>query len=191
MVAPDPDFGTGENRDVRSRIHAIRRPVLHIFERKRIHSRLSKQSSCLREDAMEKTSGWARNVLALAGVLAVGFWLGGNRTVKASSYDSGGMGVQFQLTGMSEGSGQTLSLSAAAQPSSSFPAKTQSASISGRSMEAANGQSSVWLGMCDGMLQSRPIPRCIGRSTGMGTVSPHLWCEAPTTWTRWQFRCRR
>ena len=53
---------------------------------------------------MEKTSGWARNVLALAGVLAVGFWLGGNRTVKASSYDSGGMGVQFQLTGMSEGS---------------------------------------------------------------------------------------
>jgi hypothetical protein len=49
---------------------------------------------------METTAKWLRNGLALAGVLALGFWLGAGRTVKASSYDSGD-GVQFQLTGIS------------------------------------------------------------------------------------------
>ena len=53
---------------------------------------------------MVKAWAWTRNFLALAGVLAVGFWLGTSRTVKASSYDSSGMGVQFQLAGISEGS---------------------------------------------------------------------------------------
>lgn len=44
---------------------------------------------------------WMRNGLALATVLALGFWLGNGRTVKASSYDSNG-DVEFQLTGVNE-----------------------------------------------------------------------------------------
>jgi hypothetical protein len=52
---------------------------------------------------MEKVWNWARNGLALAGVLAFGFWLGAGRTVKASSSDAG-MGVQFQLAGINEAS---------------------------------------------------------------------------------------
>ena len=53
---------------------------------------------------MEKVWNWARNGLALGAVLAFGFWLGAGRTVNASSYDSGGMGVQFQLAGVNEAS---------------------------------------------------------------------------------------
>jgi hypothetical protein len=53
---------------------------------------------------MEKVWSWARNGLALGGVLALGFCLGAGRTVKASSYESGGMGVQFQLAGVNEAS---------------------------------------------------------------------------------------
>lgn len=49
---------------------------------------------------MGKVWGWARNGLAIIGVLAVGFWLGAGRTVKASSYESGGGNVEFQLTGI-------------------------------------------------------------------------------------------
>ena len=49
---------------------------------------------------MGKVWGWARNGLAIIGVLAVGFWLGAGRTVKASSYESGGGNVKFQLTGI-------------------------------------------------------------------------------------------
>lgn len=49
---------------------------------------------------MDKFCIWARNVLAAAGLLALGFWFGAGRTVKASSYESGGMGVQFQLDGI-------------------------------------------------------------------------------------------
>ncbi len=49
---------------------------------------------------MEKVWKWARNGLALIGLLALGFWLGAGRMVKASSYESGGMGVQFQLAGV-------------------------------------------------------------------------------------------
>jgi hypothetical protein len=49
---------------------------------------------------MEKAWGWTRNGLAVVGVLAVGFWLGSGRTVRASSYDSGGGNVGFQLTGI-------------------------------------------------------------------------------------------
>jgi hypothetical protein len=51
---------------------------------------------------MEKTLMWVRNGLALLGVLALGFWLGAGRTVKASGYDPGGGDVQFQLTGLNE-----------------------------------------------------------------------------------------
>jgi hypothetical protein len=53
---------------------------------------------------MEKVWSWARNGLALGAVLAFGFWLGAGRTVKASSNEPGGMGVQFQLAGVSEAS---------------------------------------------------------------------------------------
>ncbi|HTW60398.1 MAG TPA: hypothetical protein VMD55_01250 [Terracidiphilus sp.] len=53
---------------------------------------------------MEKFFIWLKNGLVLAGVLALGFWLGAGRTAKASSYDSGGSGVQFQLTGVDESS---------------------------------------------------------------------------------------
>ncbi|HWG20840.1 MAG TPA: hypothetical protein VG225_09940 [Terracidiphilus sp.] len=52
---------------------------------------------------MDKTWMWMRNGLALVGVLAIGFWLGSGRIVKASSYESSG-GVQFQLTGINESS---------------------------------------------------------------------------------------
>lgn len=48
---------------------------------------------------MQKALERARNGLALAGVLAFGFWLGTSRTVKASGYESGG-DVEFQLTGI-------------------------------------------------------------------------------------------
>lgn len=50
---------------------------------------------------MEKAVVWTRNALALAGVLALGFWLGSARTAKADSYGSGG-DVLFQLAGVSE-----------------------------------------------------------------------------------------
>ena len=53
---------------------------------------------------MDKAWDWTRNGLAVVGVLALGFWFGAGRTVKASSYDSGGIGVQFQLAGLSESS---------------------------------------------------------------------------------------
>ncbi|MGA7859557.1 MAG: hypothetical protein WCA11_16600 [Terracidiphilus sp.] len=50
---------------------------------------------------MQKALGWARNGLALVGMLALGFWLGAGRTVKASSYENGG-NVEFQLAGVNE-----------------------------------------------------------------------------------------
>ncbi len=46
---------------------------------------------------------WTRNSLALVGVLAFGFWLGAGRAVKASTSDAG-MGVQFQMDGISTAS---------------------------------------------------------------------------------------
>ena len=51
---------------------------------------------------MEKAWEWTRNGLAILGVLAAGFWLGAGRTVNASSYQSGGGDVEFQLTGINE-----------------------------------------------------------------------------------------
>jgi hypothetical protein len=45
-----------------------------------------------------KAFAWMKNGLALLGILALGFWLGSGRAVRASDYDSG-HGVQFQLTG--------------------------------------------------------------------------------------------
>jgi len=50
---------------------------------------------------MGKVWEWTKNGLALAGVLALGFWLGSGRTVNASSYQSAGGDVEFQLTGIS------------------------------------------------------------------------------------------
>ncbi|HEV2325553.1 MAG TPA: hypothetical protein VGS10_16500 [Terracidiphilus sp.] len=50
---------------------------------------------------MQKALAWARNGLALVGVLALGFWLGSGRTVKAAS-DGWSGGVQFQLAGVNE-----------------------------------------------------------------------------------------
>ena len=47
---------------------------------------------------MAKAFVWMKNGLALLGILALGFWLGSGRAVRASDYDSG-HGVQFQLTG--------------------------------------------------------------------------------------------
>lgn len=41
---------------------------------------------------------WTRNALALIAVLALGFWFGAGRTVKASSGESNLGDVQFQLT---------------------------------------------------------------------------------------------
>ena len=49
---------------------------------------------------MKTVWGWTRNGLAVIGLLPLGFWLGAGRTVKASSYESDGMGVQFQLDGI-------------------------------------------------------------------------------------------
>jgi hypothetical protein len=53
---------------------------------------------------MGKLAVWSRKVVALAGVLALGYWLGAAHTVRASSNGSGGDGVQFQLTGVNEAS---------------------------------------------------------------------------------------
>jgi hypothetical protein len=53
---------------------------------------------------MEKVWELTRNGLALLGVLAVGFWLGAGRTVKAASNQSSGGDVEFQLTGINEAS---------------------------------------------------------------------------------------
>ncbi|HEX4032238.1 MAG TPA: hypothetical protein VHX20_17875 [Terracidiphilus sp.] len=51
---------------------------------------------------MKNATEWMRNGLALAAVLALGLWLGASRTVKASSYQAGGDGVQFQLAGVNQ-----------------------------------------------------------------------------------------
>ncbi len=51
---------------------------------------------------MEKLSLWARNGLALAGVLALGYWFGAGGAVKASSYSTNAGDVQFQLAGVNE-----------------------------------------------------------------------------------------
>lgn len=56
---------------------------------------------------MEKAVVWTRNALALVGVLALGFWLGSARTVRAAGYGSGG-DVQFQLAGANEHSSLLL-----------------------------------------------------------------------------------
>lgn len=52
---------------------------------------------------MDKIIVWARNGLAVVGILALGFWLGSGRTVHAASYESG-QGVQFQLAGLDHSS---------------------------------------------------------------------------------------
>ncbi len=48
---------------------------------------------------MEKSINHLRNLLAVLGLLAVGYWFGTSRTVKASAGDT-----EFQLSGVSEGS---------------------------------------------------------------------------------------
>jgi hypothetical protein len=49
---------------------------------------------------MGKLAGWSRNLLAIVGLVAVGYWLGSSKAVAAAS-DSGG-DVAFQLSGVSE-----------------------------------------------------------------------------------------
>jgi hypothetical protein len=49
---------------------------------------------------MRKAAEWSRNLLAVFGLLAAGFWLGGVNQVKAASSDGGG--VEFQLSGVNE-----------------------------------------------------------------------------------------
>ncbi|MGD0097406.1 MAG: hypothetical protein ABSB60_12985 [Terracidiphilus sp.] len=51
---------------------------------------------------MEKLSVWLRNGLVLAGLLALGYLLGANRTVKASSSSASSGDLQFQLGSVSE-----------------------------------------------------------------------------------------
>lgn len=53
---------------------------------------------------MEKVWLWGRNVFALAGVLALGYWLGTGAPVKASSYSVDPASLEFQLTGVNENS---------------------------------------------------------------------------------------
>jgi hypothetical protein len=50
--------------------------------------------------AMAKVAEWARNLLAIAGVLMLGYWLGSSSHVQAASYS--GSDVEFQLTGVNE-----------------------------------------------------------------------------------------
>lgn len=54
---------------------------------------------------MAMVGGWLRNALAILGVLAIGYWLGSGRAVKAASYSGD---VEFQLTGVSETSSLLL-----------------------------------------------------------------------------------
>ena len=49
---------------------------------------------------MDNLWSWAGRALAVVGLLALGFWLGTERGVMASSSQSDGMGVQFQLDGI-------------------------------------------------------------------------------------------
>jgi hypothetical protein len=53
---------------------------------------------------MGKMWEWTRNGLAVAGALAIGFWLGAGGTVNASSFQSGAGDVEFQLAGINEAS---------------------------------------------------------------------------------------
>jgi hypothetical protein len=54
----------------------------------------------LREVRMGKVWEWVRNGLALAGILALGMWLGSARTVTAAGYQPVRGVPQFQLTGV-------------------------------------------------------------------------------------------
>jgi hypothetical protein len=49
---------------------------------------------------MAKATEWVRNLLAIAGLLALGYWLGSSSRVQAASYS--GSDVEFQLTGVNE-----------------------------------------------------------------------------------------
>ena len=49
---------------------------------------------------MAKVTEWVRNLLAIAGLLALGYWLGSSSHVQAASYS--GSDVEFQLTGVNE-----------------------------------------------------------------------------------------
>ncbi len=50
-------------------------------------------------EKLETAADWLRNLLAIAGILALGYWLGSARPVKASGDD-----VQFELQGVNESS---------------------------------------------------------------------------------------
>jgi hypothetical protein len=48
---------------------------------------------------MGKAMEWMRTLLAIVGILALGYWLGNSQPVKAGTSD-----VEFQLTGVNEAS---------------------------------------------------------------------------------------
>lgn len=52
---------------------------------------------------MERAKAFLRNAMAVIGLLAIGYWLGNGRTVKASD-NSGSGNMEFQLTGVNEAS---------------------------------------------------------------------------------------
>lgn len=72
-----------------------------------MHTNASLKRLSIAGDAMDKALPRVRNGLALLGVLALGFWLGSGRAVKAASYGYGG-DLQFQLTGVNEHSSLLL-----------------------------------------------------------------------------------
>lgn len=49
--------------------------------------------------ALEQSTGWLRNVLALAGIFALGYWLAGTKAVHAADGN-----LEFQLQGVNESS---------------------------------------------------------------------------------------
>jgi len=48
-----------------------------------------------------KAMGWLRDVLAVVGILALGYWFGAGNAVRAAS-SSSGSDVEFQLTGVND-----------------------------------------------------------------------------------------
>ena len=56
------------------------------------------------ERIMSKVWTWTRNGFAFIGAMALAFWIGTGRMASASSYETGGAGVQFQLAGVNESS---------------------------------------------------------------------------------------
>jgi hypothetical protein len=56
----------------------------------------------LEGDEMQRALEWMRNGLAIVGLVALGYWMGTGRQVRAAS--SSGDGVEFQMDGVSDNS---------------------------------------------------------------------------------------